>query len=112
MHGHKFIREERLLKPGEYQKVRGGGRRRGTKNFVIHVLPTDRPITRLGLSVSSRVGTAPERNRIKRLLREFFRLNKASLPPSSDMVITARKGISVKGYKDVEEELGFLIRKS
>ena len=43
---------------------------------------------RLGLSVSSRVGNAVKRNRIKRLLREAFRLDQHALPHGIDLVIT------------------------
>jgi ribonuclease P protein component len=111
VHKHNLTKGERILKPKEYQEVRKGGKKHITETFVIHVLPTDRGISRLGLSVSSRVGRATIRNRIKRLIREFFRLNKFDLPPSSDILVSPRKGVSVKGYKDVEKELGFLIGK-
>ncbi len=46
--------------------------------------------SRLGLSVSRRVGTAVARNRIKRLLREAFRLSQHSLPPGIDLVVVVR----------------------
>ena len=45
---------------------------------------------RLGLSVSRRVGTAPVRNRIKRLLREAFRAGQYDLPAGYDLVIVVR----------------------
>jgi ribonuclease P protein component len=107
---HTLKKGERLLKTNEYQEVRKDGRRHVTAGFIIHVLPTERGRTRLGLSVSPRAGGAVRRNRIKRLLREFFRINKPGLPASSDILISARKGASLKDYKDVEKELGFLLR--
>jgi ribonuclease P protein component len=107
---HTLKKGERLLKTNEYQKVRKGGRRHVTAGFIIHVLPTERGRARLGLSVSPRTGGAVRRNRIKRLLREFFRLNKPALPASSDILISARKGASARDYKDVEKELRFLLR--
>lgn len=47
-------------------------------------------LTRLGLSVAGRVGTAVRRNRIKRLLREAFRLSQHDLPLGYDLVVVVR----------------------
>ena len=46
--------------------------------------------TRLGISMSRRVGSAARRNRIKRLLREAYRLNRHSWPSGLDLVIVPR----------------------
>ena len=47
--------------------------------------------SRIGLSVPRHVGTAPRRNRIKRLLRESFRLMQQELPKGMDWIIVVRK---------------------
>jgi ribonuclease P protein component len=54
------------------------------------------------------MGKAVRRNRIKRLLREFFRRHKTQLPPV-DLVIMAKKGASSLSYRQVQEELGRLL---
>ena len=53
-------------------------------------IPNDLGYPRLGLSVGRKVGTAPKRNRIKRLLREAFRLMQHDLPRGYDLVINVR----------------------
>lgn len=63
---------------------------------------------RLGLVVTRRYGKAVRRNRMKRLLREFFRRHKGLLPPR-DLVIMAKKGAEALTYGQVEEELGRLL---
>lgn len=49
------------------------------------------PPTRLGVTVTRKVGRAHQRNRIKRLAREVFRQERAHLPPGYDMVLVAKR---------------------
>ena len=71
-----FTKQERLRSPGDFKRVCSGGRRLKTKNFIIYALPNALGLPRLGLTVSAKMANSPGRSRIKRLLREFFRLNK------------------------------------
>ena len=50
-------------------------------------------VTRLGLVVGKKHGNAPERNRIKRVLREAFRLSQHDLPANLDLAIAPRAGV-------------------
>lgn len=58
--------------------------------IIVYGLENDEGLSRLGLSVSRKVGGAVVRNRWKRVLREAFRLNVARLPPGIDFVIVPR----------------------
>jgi ribonuclease P protein component len=58
----------------------------------------------LGLVAGRKVGKASRRNRVKRLLREFFRRHKESLPPG-DLIIMAKKGAPDLTYAQVQAEL-------
>jgi ribonuclease P protein component len=60
---------------------------------------------RLGITVGKRIGSAVQRNRLKRLIREFFRQNRKVLPGSSDLVITAKEGAAGLNFWQVSEEL-------
>jgi ribonuclease P protein component len=55
------------------------------------------------------VGNAVRRNRIKRLIREFFRLHKAHFSQGYDIVIIAKKDASYLDLGRVEEELGKIV---
>ena len=65
--------------------------------------------TRLGLTASKKVGGAIQRNRVKRLLREFFRLNYCKFDSHLDISIIAKKGAYDIGFDRVSEELNKLL---
>lgn len=58
--------------------------------FVLYSKKNNMPHNRLGLTVSVKLGGAVLRNRIKRRLKEVYRLNESSLKSSHDIVIVAR----------------------
>ncbi len=76
---YSLTKADRLLKPVEFSGVIKNGRRFTTKSFTVYVLKNSFNRHRLGLAVSARVTNGPGRVKLKRLLREFFRLNKKKL---------------------------------
>lgn len=62
---------------------------------------------RLGLSVGRKVGNAVARNRLKRVLREFFRLHQDLLEDQLDFVVVPKRSVDVRliGLREVEKEL-------
>ena len=100
-----FKKSERILKNEDYTSVRLSGVSRYTKHFRVTYMPNDSGITRLGITVSKKIGNAVKRNRIKRVLRELFRLNKSFFPDGYDIVIVARKDASHLSYYMVSDEL-------
>jgi ribonuclease P protein component len=103
-----FKKHEKIRRRKDYSAIFQSGQRLHSKNFTVIINRNELEVSRLGLSVSKKVGEAVRRNRIKRLLREFFRLNKSILPASQDIVIIVRKDVSAKKYQDVCRELGHL----
>jgi ribonuclease P protein component len=93
-----------LLKRIEFQRVKVLGKNRHTAHFIVSVAANDLQRPRLGVITTKRLGKAVLRNRVKRLLREFFRHHKGVLPPQ-DIVIIAKKGAANLNYAEVLEEL-------
>jgi ribonuclease P protein component len=100
----RLSKADKLRRRREFLRVQAAGRRLFTPHFHIWLAPGTREAPRLGLVVTRRLGKAVRRNRVKRLLREFFRRHKQQLPPL-DLVIMARKGAEALGYQQVQEEL-------
>ena len=87
-------RRGRLSQSADFDRVLRQGRSHGGRELVLHVFPrASAGSTRLGLSVSRKVGGAVERNRVKRLLREAFTCEGERLPPGTDVVLVARRDI-------------------
>lgn len=85
-----YPKSVRLRKRREFLTLQRHGRRRHTPNFVILQAPSASSESRLGVTVSSRVGNAVVRNRVKRLVREIFRARRLALPGSLDIVVIAK----------------------
>jgi ribonuclease P protein component len=104
-----FGRDERILKRNDFSVAYQQGKRLSSKNFIIYLHPNQTGTRRLGITVSKKIGDAVQRNRIKRLLREFFRLNKDRLPAGQDIVVVSRRDTSNKKYDEVRQELEGLL---
>lgn len=100
-----FPKEDRLLSPEDFTRVKRAGKRLSTRSFTLYMLPNGLGRRRLGLSVGSKAGGAVKRNRAKRLLREFFRHNRDLFPESVDVLVTVRSLEHVRKLADVQEEL-------
>jgi len=62
-----------------------------SENFVVISKTSDHAESRVGITVSGKVGNSVIRNRIKRQVREFFRRRRGALPPGVDYLVIARQ---------------------
>jgi ribonuclease P protein component len=87
---YTFPKQKRVRSRVEFSAVFDRGTRFTRGPLMVVAMPSEHAHPRLGLSVPKRVGTAPTRNRIKRLLREAFRLMQHDFPSPFDVVVVVR----------------------
>lgn len=91
-----------IKKSREFQEVYQSGRSYANKLLVMYVKKADRPDSRIGISVSKKVGNSVVRHHITRLLRESFRLHEDMLETGLDIVVVARAAAKEEKYKMIE----------
>ena len=100
-----FPKRARLRKRSDYLRVQRDGRRYHTEHFVVLFAPTRLATTRMGVTVSSRVGNAVVRNRVKRLVREVLRTSWRLMNPPADVVVIAKPGVAHTVHAHAASEL-------
>ena len=90
MGSYTFRRKQRLGRRRDFERVLRTACSAADRRFVVYVAGNDLGCTRLGISVGKRIGPAVKRNRVKRLIRESFRLLQHDLPTGLDVLVIAR----------------------
>lgn len=86
-----FRPHEHIRRRADFQLVYERGTRIRGRYLTIFVLPGDRDFGRLGIAATKKLGTAVERNRAKRLIREVFRRN--NIAPGFDVVVVPKREV-------------------
>ena len=109
----RFGRAARIKQGRDFARLRQRGERRATGCLVANWqrMPAG-SASRLGVITSSKVGGAVTRNRVRRLVREVFRLNQRTLAQPLDLIIVARPPLAGKGFAEIEREFLGTLRKA
>jgi ribonuclease P protein component len=86
-----LIKADRILKRREYIALSKTGQRIQNEHFIVIFSPNQHGRSRIGVTVTKKVGSAVKRNRIKRFVREYFRLNRHNLAGNWDINLIARR---------------------
>ncbi len=111
MYRSTITRAEKIRKRPDYLRLSRDGDRLYNRLFIaVHHKSLYVEVSRLGITVTKKVGCAVTRNRIKRLIREYFRLNKHKISGNWDINIIAKKEAakanSAKIFDSLQELFG------
>ncbi len=102
----RFRRRHSVRRRDDFARIFAHKCSAGSARLVVYVAPNGLQWCRLGLSVGKRVGNAVRRNRVRRRIRESFRVLKAEIPLGFDVVVVARTGAD-----ELHSELPDLLRR-
>ena len=88
----------------EFRRLYAKGERAGGPRMVIYRRRNRLGVNRLGITVSTKLGKAVHRNKIRRRIKEIFRLNNHKLVQGWDIVVVARMKCRFSTYQEIEEE--------
>lgn len=109
----------RIKKRRDFLRAQGKGDKIHLRHFLVFVTPrrlagdesSEATPTRLGITVTKKVGKAHERNRIKRLVREVFRRQRRALEPGVDLVFVAKRNAGEVEFEDVARDFAQLVKR-
>lgn len=113
-----MVKTVSLKQNREFQRVYRKGNYKAGRYLVVYLLKNNSQQNRLGVTTGKRFGNSVQRNRIRRLIRENYRLLEPALRPGYDVVIMARaseraaatpnnrlKAVSLPDYGQVQQEM-------
>lgn len=131
MNNSALTKSSLLTKPWEFNRVYRLGKRLRGKHFSLIYTPGDGQENRLGISINGKLKGAAKRNRIKRIIKEFYRHNRYFLqeinypprrqtddskavyntppPPAMDIVFTVSPGFELKNPAEIKQAVLLLL---
>lgn len=108
-----FNRTKGLKKDSDFRKVYKHGKSFANKYLVLYILKNKSEYSRVGMSVSKKVGKAVTRNRVRRLIKEVYRLNiDENIEDGYDIVFIARIPSQNAEFKDIQKSVKSLVKKA
>ena len=101
-----FNETERLRKDSDFRRVYKHGKSFANRYLVMYIMRNNLEYNRVGISVSKKVGKAIVRNKVKRRIRESFRLDvDKKIKSGYDIVFIARVAISDMQYNEINKSI-------
>ena len=93
-----------MKKNHDFRRLYAKGKSAAMPSLVVYFRQTGRDFSQLGITVSTKVGKAVQRNLIRRRIREIYRLNEERLPVGLDIIVVARVKSRYVSYQQLERD--------
>ncbi|MGE5472761.1 MAG: ribonuclease P protein component [Ignavibacteriales bacterium] len=103
---------ESIKKNNDFKKVFTRGKWIRGKYVVIYFLRNNSDLNNLGIAVSKKTGSSVERNRIKRLIRECYRLNESTIDKGKNIIILWKSSEKDVRFAELEKDIIEIFNKS
>lgn len=88
-----------------FRRLYSKGKSAASPALAVYVRPNNHRKSRLGITVGAKVGKAVRRNRVRRRIREAYRIHEEAMAPGFDMVVVARVRAAHAPYGEIERDL-------
>ena len=105
-------RRQRLTRSSLFEEAYDQGRKEISRTMVMYLRSGEGASLRLGVVTSRKVGKAPHRNRVRRLMREAWRLHRHRFSGQVDVVLIARAAAARARFAEIESDLLKLARRT
>jgi ribonuclease P protein component len=109
MKKYSFSKKKRLCSNRLFRQILSSGKCARNDLLTVYASPNEGGFSRLGISISKTCGNAVKRNRIKRLVREVFRLNQYEIPSGYDYLVLIKKKIDQPSFELIKDSFLSLV---
>ena len=102
----------RLRNNMEFKKVYNGGKNYWNRNLVLYVRKNNMVNSRVGYSITKKIGNSVVRNKVRRRMKEIYRLNFSDIKEGYDLIFIPKKNIVDISYKDLESAMLHIMKLS
>ena len=101
-----------ILRKAEFQKVYSQGKSFAVRDIVIYIFRTEDLKGKVGFAAGKKLGCAVVRNRVKRLMREAYRLNKNKIRRDAAIILVGRKNLIDANFQVAEKSFLAVCRRA
>ena len=104
-------KEYRLRSNDDFIKVYKKGKKYWNRNLILYVRKNGLKYSRVGFSITKKVGNSVVRNKIRRRMKEIYRLNFDNIKVGYDIIFIPKKNTVDINYKDLEKAMLHIFKK-